>query len=94
MVLRIEGPQHLPRGYEIVLYVHMSDADKVGVFHMQSKSSGLGCFISTSSCLPITDFVQSVLPNLHFLVLSSSLPLVFLTLNLLSPLENSRGRGW
>ncbi|XP_072210315.1 protein-arginine deiminase type-2 isoform X3 [Excalfactoria chinensis] len=40
MVLRIEGPQHLPRGYEIVLYVHMSDADKVGVFHMQNPFFG------------------------------------------------------
>uniref|UniRef100_A0A8C9FFB5 Protein-arginine deiminase n=1 Tax=Pavo cristatus TaxID=9049 RepID=A0A8C9FFB5_PAVCR len=40
MVLRIEGPQHLPRGYEIVLYVHVSDADKVGVFHMQNPFFG------------------------------------------------------
>lgn len=39
MVLRTEGPQHLPRGYEIVLYVPVSDADKVGVFHVQSKFS-------------------------------------------------------
>lgn len=38
MVLRTEGPQHLPRGYEIMLYVPVSDADKVGVFHVQSKS--------------------------------------------------------
>ncbi|OXB78078.1 UNVERIFIED_CONTAM: hypothetical protein H355_007220 [Colinus virginianus] len=36
MMLRMEGPLHLPRGYEIVLYVHMSDADKVGVFHVQN----------------------------------------------------------
>uniref|UniRef100_A0A8C3V3H0 protein-arginine deiminase n=1 Tax=Catharus ustulatus TaxID=91951 RepID=A0A8C3V3H0_CATUS len=33
MVLRTEGPQRLPRGYEIVLSVSVSDADKVGVFH-------------------------------------------------------------
>lgn len=37
MVLRIEGPQRLPRGYEIVLYIPASDADKVGVFYAQSK---------------------------------------------------------
>ena len=38
MVLRTEGPQRLPRGYEIVLYIPVSNADKVGVFHVQSKS--------------------------------------------------------
>ncbi|KFW93378.1 Protein-arginine deiminase type-2, partial [Phalacrocorax carbo] len=36
MVLRTEGPQHLPRGYEIILYIPVSDADKVGVFYVQS----------------------------------------------------------
>ncbi|XP_035200731.1 protein-arginine deiminase type-2-like isoform X1 [Oxyura jamaicensis] len=40
MVLRTEGPQHLPRGYEIVLYVPVSDADKVGVFHVQNPFFG------------------------------------------------------
>ncbi|NXC48628.1 PADI2 deiminase, partial [Penelope pileata] len=40
MVLRTEGPQRLPRGYEIVLYVHISDADKVGVFHIQNPFFG------------------------------------------------------
>uniref|UniRef100_A0A8C3NKP6 protein-arginine deiminase n=1 Tax=Geospiza parvula TaxID=87175 RepID=A0A8C3NKP6_GEOPR len=36
MVLRTEGPQRLPRGYEIVLSISVSDADKVGVFHLES----------------------------------------------------------
>lgn len=44
MVLRTEGPQRLPRGYEIVLYIPVSDADKVGVFYVQSKS-----FLTSSS---------------------------------------------
>lgn len=44
MVLRIEGPQRLPRGYEIVLHIPASDADKVGVFYAQSKS-----FLTSSS---------------------------------------------
>uniref|UniRef100_A0A8C8E9S7 protein-arginine deiminase n=1 Tax=Otus sunia TaxID=257818 RepID=A0A8C8E9S7_9STRI len=34
MVLRTEGPPRLPRGYEIVLYIPVSDADKVGVFYV------------------------------------------------------------
>uniref|UniRef100_A0A8D2NYH2 protein-arginine deiminase n=1 Tax=Zosterops lateralis melanops TaxID=1220523 RepID=A0A8D2NYH2_ZOSLA len=38
MVLRTEGPQRLPRGYEIILSVSVNDADKVGVFHVQSKA--------------------------------------------------------
>ncbi|XP_010141751.1 PREDICTED: protein-arginine deiminase type-2, partial [Buceros rhinoceros silvestris] len=36
MVLRIEGPQRLPRGYEIVLHIPASDTDKVGVFYAQN----------------------------------------------------------
>uniref|UniRef100_A0A8C3NVC9 Protein-arginine deiminase n=2 Tax=Timaliidae TaxID=9173 RepID=A0A8C3NVC9_9PASS len=36
MVLRTEGPQRLPRGYEIVLSISVNDADKVGVFHVQN----------------------------------------------------------
>ncbi|XP_064028051.1 protein-arginine deiminase type-2-like isoform X2 [Pogoniulus pusillus] len=40
MVLRTEGPQRLPRGYEIVLHVPVSDADKVGVFYMQNPFFG------------------------------------------------------
>ncbi|XP_010832086.1 PREDICTED: protein-arginine deiminase type-2-like, partial [Bison bison bison] len=32
MILRTKGPEHLPAGYEIVLYISMSDSDKVGVF--------------------------------------------------------------
>lgn len=51
MVLRTEGPQRLPRGYEIVLYIPVSNADKVGVFHVQSKS------FLTSSSAPSSSFV-------------------------------------
>lgn len=51
MVLRTEGPQRLPRGYEIVLYIPVSDADKVGVFYVQSKS------FLTSSSVPSSSFV-------------------------------------
>ncbi|KFV15878.1 Protein-arginine deiminase type-2, partial [Pterocles gutturalis] len=40
MVLRTEGPQRLPRGYEIVLYISVSDADKVGVFYVQNPFFG------------------------------------------------------
>ncbi|KFP08459.1 Protein-arginine deiminase type-2, partial [Calypte anna] len=40
MVLRTEGPQRLPRGYEIVLYVPVTDADKVGVFQVQNPFFG------------------------------------------------------
>uniref|UniRef100_H1A259 Uncharacterized protein n=1 Tax=Taeniopygia guttata TaxID=59729 RepID=H1A259_TAEGU len=40
MVLRTEGPQRLPRGYEIILSVSVSDADKVGVFHVQNPFFG------------------------------------------------------
>lgn len=46
MVLRTKGPQRLPRGYEIVLYIPVSDADKVGVFYMQSKSFLASCSAS------------------------------------------------
>ncbi|XP_017588178.1 PREDICTED: protein-arginine deiminase type-2 [Corvus brachyrhynchos] len=40
MVLRTEGPQRLPRGYEIVLSISANDADKVGVFHVQNPFFG------------------------------------------------------
>nr|XP_009680904.1 PREDICTED: protein-arginine deiminase type-2 [Struthio camelus australis] len=40
MVLRTEGPQRLPRGYEIVLYIPVSDSDKVGVFYVQNPFFG------------------------------------------------------
>ncbi|XP_009067898.1 PREDICTED: protein-arginine deiminase type-2 [Acanthisitta chloris] len=40
MVLRTEGPQRLPRGYEIILYISVHDADKVGVFHVQNPFFG------------------------------------------------------
>lgn len=37
MILRTKGPDHLPAGYEIVLYISMADSDKVGVFYVESK---------------------------------------------------------
>lgn len=37
MILRTKGPDHLPTGYEIVLYISMSDSDKVGVFYVESE---------------------------------------------------------
>ena len=37
MILRTKGPEHLPAGYEIVLYISMSDSDKVGVFCVESE---------------------------------------------------------
>lgn len=37
MILRTKGPDRLPAGYEIVLYIAMSDSDKVGVFYVESK---------------------------------------------------------
>ncbi|XP_023796051.1 protein-arginine deiminase type-2-like [Cyanistes caeruleus] len=40
MVLRTEGPQRLPRGYEIVLSISVNNADKVGVFHVQNPFFG------------------------------------------------------
>lgn len=72
MVLRTEGPQRLPRGYEIVLYIPVSDADKVGVFHMQSKSflpSSLFAVLLRSLqtlFLSISDLVLSTLFKWHF----------------------------
>ncbi|POI27848.1 hypothetical protein CIB84_008402 [Bambusicola thoracicus] len=63
MVLRIEGPQHLPRGYEIVLYVHMSDADKVGVFHMQMVFRVAPWIMMPNTLTPENVFVCSVKDN-------------------------------
>ena len=37
MILRTRGPEHLPAGYEIGLYISMSDSDKVGVFYVESE---------------------------------------------------------
>lgn len=37
MILRTKGPDRLPAGYEIVLYISMADSDKVGVFYVESK---------------------------------------------------------
>lgn len=37
MILRTKGPDRLPAGYEIVLYIAMSDSDKVGVFYVESE---------------------------------------------------------
>ncbi|CAI9165657.1 unnamed protein product [Rangifer tarandus platyrhynchus] len=40
MILRTKGPEHLPAGYEIVLYISMSDSDKVGVFYAENPFFG------------------------------------------------------
>ncbi|XP_074916505.1 protein-arginine deiminase type-2-like [Chelonoidis abingdonii] len=40
MILRTEGPQRLPAGYEMVLYIPMSDSDKVGVFYVENPFFG------------------------------------------------------
>lgn len=45
MILRTKGPDRLPAGYEIVLYISMSDSDKVGVFYVESEWSNF-CFCS------------------------------------------------
>ena len=37
MILRTKGPDRLPVGYEIVLYISMTDSDKVGVFYVESE---------------------------------------------------------
>lgn len=37
MILRTKGPDRLPAGYEIVLYISVSDSDKVGVFYVESE---------------------------------------------------------
>ncbi|XP_021055820.1 protein-arginine deiminase type-2 [Mus pahari] len=40
MILRTKGPDRLPAGYEIVLYISMSDSDKVGVFYVENPFFG------------------------------------------------------
>ncbi|KAF6110510.1 peptidyl arginine deiminase 2 [Phyllostomus discolor] len=40
MILRTKGPDRLPAGYEIVLYINMSDSDKVGVFYVDNPFFG------------------------------------------------------
>nr|XP_056721579.1 protein-arginine deiminase type-2-like [Euleptes europaea] len=40
MILRTQGPDRLPPGYEMVLYIPMSDSDKVGVFYLQNPFFG------------------------------------------------------
>lgn len=37
MILRTKGPDRLPAGHEMVLYISMSDSDKVGVFYVESE---------------------------------------------------------
>lgn len=37
MILRTKGPDRLPAGYEMVLYISASDSDKVGVFYVESE---------------------------------------------------------
>ncbi|XP_070260296.1 protein-arginine deiminase type-2 isoform X1 [Myotis yumanensis] len=36
MILRTKGPDRLPAGYEIVLYISMADSDRVGVFYVET----------------------------------------------------------
>ncbi|KAM9577783.1 LOW QUALITY PROTEIN: protein-arginine deiminase type-2-like [Trichechus inunguis] len=43
MILRTKGPDRLPAGYEIVLYISMSDSDKVGVFYVENLFFGQRC---------------------------------------------------
>ncbi|CAI5783048.1 protein-arginine deiminase type-2-like [Podarcis lilfordi] len=40
MILRTKGPDRLPPGYEMVLYIPLSDCDKVGVFYLQNPFFG------------------------------------------------------
>uniref|UniRef100_A0A452V7Q0 Peptidyl arginine deiminase 2 n=1 Tax=Ursus maritimus TaxID=29073 RepID=A0A452V7Q0_URSMA len=40
MILRTKGPDRLPAGYEIVLYISMADSDKVGVFYVENPFFG------------------------------------------------------
>ncbi|XP_061457181.1 protein-arginine deiminase type-2 [Rhineura floridana] len=40
MILRTKGPDRLPPGYEMVLYIPVSDSDKVGVFYLQNPFFG------------------------------------------------------
>uniref|UniRef100_A0ACB8EE42 Protein-arginine deiminase type-2 n=1 Tax=Sphaerodactylus townsendi TaxID=933632 RepID=A0ACB8EE42_9SAUR len=40
MMLRTQGPDRLPPGYEMVLYIPMCDSDKVGVFYLQNPFFG------------------------------------------------------
>lgn len=49
MILRTKGPDHLPTGYEIVLYISMSDSDKVGVFYVESECPSLALLQFPSS---------------------------------------------
>lgn len=37
MILRTKGPDRLPAGYELVLYISIADSDKVGVFYVESE---------------------------------------------------------
>ncbi|XP_032088021.1 protein-arginine deiminase type-2-like [Thamnophis elegans] len=40
MILRTQGPDRLPAGYEMVLHIPLSDSDKVGVFYLQNPFFG------------------------------------------------------
>ncbi|XP_072465172.1 protein-arginine deiminase type-2 [Notamacropus eugenii] len=40
MILRTNGPSELPAGYEMVLYISISDSDKVGVFYVDNPFFG------------------------------------------------------
>ncbi|XP_063798175.1 protein-arginine deiminase type-2-like [Pseudophryne corroboree] len=37
MVLRIQGPEKLPTGYQLLLYISATDSASLGVFHFQNK---------------------------------------------------------
>lgn len=68
MILRTKGPERLPPGYEMVLYIPISDSDKVGVFYLQSK-----WLLSLSSLtLPHSLILTNDIPNLGCPTLLSS----------------------
>uniref|UniRef100_A0A674GU46 Protein-arginine deiminase n=1 Tax=Taeniopygia guttata TaxID=59729 RepID=A0A674GU46_TAEGU len=97
MVLRTEGPQRLPRGYEIILSVSVSDADKVGVFHVQNPFFGQR-YVQVLGRRKLFHAVPypGGAAELHFFVEGLRFPdetfsgLVSIHVSLL---ENSRGRG-
>jgi len=65
MVLRTKGPQRLPRGYEIILHIPVSDTDKVGVFYVQSKSFLTYSSAPSSSVVVLLRSLQALfLPSL------------------------------
>lgn len=51
MILRTKGPDRLPAGYQIVLYISMADADRVGVFYVESEWAGPAPAVLSHSAL-------------------------------------------